>query len=89
MAQHIKELFVLGANNISVGEESSIFNMNELNILREHNIDIGIDSQKVLADEEYYIYKILSKPTEYIYISTVQNKGSDDDSSNPILINAS
>lgn len=87
MAKHIKALFVLGADNISVTEESGVFNSAELDMLKEKSIDIGADSNNIICDEEYYIYKILSKPTELLYISSADGKASDGNS-DPILINA-
>lgn len=88
MAKHIKALFVLGAENISVAEESSVFNAAELDMLKAKNIDIGADSDNVICDEEYYIYKILSKPTELLYISSTDGDTASDGNVNPTLINA-
>lgn len=88
MAKHIRALFILGAENISTVEESAVFNMAELDMLKARNIDIGADSKNIICDEQYYIYKILSKPTELLYISSTDGEDSTEESSNPILINA-
>lgn len=88
VAQNIKALFVIGSQCVSVGEESNLFNMTELDMLKAYNIDIGIDSEKAISDEEYYIYKMLSKPTDYLYISSVSQNDSIDNVSNPMLLNA-
>lgn len=88
MAKHIKALFVVGANGISVGEESGIFSMAELDVLKALDIDIGADRDKMLSDEEYYIYKTLSKPTDYLYVTFVPTSDELTSKDNAILINA-
>ncbi len=77
MAKHIKALFLAGSSEISLGDESGLFNMSELDMLRQKNIDIGADSTKKISDEEYYIYRVLSKPTDALYISYIKETDSE------------
>ena len=88
MAKHIRALFVLGAGSISSGDECGVFSQAELDMLKARNIDIGADSENVICDEEYYIYKILSKPTDLLYISSTNGTDSLGENTNPVLLNA-
>ncbi len=87
-AKHIRALFVLGAGSISVGEESGLFSMAELDMLKSRDIDIGADSMNVISDEQYYIYRTLSKPTDELYISMIEAEDELGATVNPVLINA-
>ncbi|MBE5818138.1 MAG: hypothetical protein E7312_03690 [Clostridiales bacterium] len=72
MAKHVKVLVVLGAGDIGIADESGIFNSTELELLSNASIDIGADKNNTIGDVQYYIYKILSKPTDKLYISYVK-----------------
>lgn len=86
MSKHIKALFVVGAENITVADESGIFNMSELELLKNNNIDIGADKNNSVGDIQYYIYKTLSKPTDLLFISSVNRSDKDDDASKSSLL---
>lgn len=81
MSKHVKALFVVGAENIGVSDECGIFNMSELELLKQNNIDIGTDKNNIVGDIQYYIYKTLSKPTELLFVSCT--KGTDTDDADP------
>lgn len=79
MSKHVKALFIVGAENITVADESGIFNMSELELLKHNSIDIGADKNNGIGDVQYYIYKTLSKPTDLLFVSSVNKTDKDDD----------
>ncbi len=83
-SKHIKAMFVIGAENITTGEESGIFNSTELELLKGLDIDLGADKNNSIGDTQYYIYKTLAKPTHMLYISSVVNR-SEESSGAPVL----
>lgn len=86
MSKPVAALFVVGAENIGISEDSGIFNMSELELLKDNNIDIGTDKNNSIGDAQYYIYKILSKPTEYLSISSLKTNDADDTGSKSSLL---
>lgn len=86
MSKHIKALFIMGAENIGIADESGIFNMSELELLKINDIDIGADKNNSICDAQYYIYKILSKPTDLLYISSIAISDKDENNSKSSLL---
>lgn len=78
MAKHVRALFIVGAECIGVSEESGIFNMSELDMLKQNDIDIGTDKNNGIGDIQYYIYKTLSKPTDLLLVSSTMSSDADD-----------
>ncbi len=68
----VKALFVVGINDGVLPSKKlsqGILSEEEINVLKDEGIDIGLESEFKTNEENFLIYQALSKPREYLWIS--------------------
>ncbi len=68
----IKALFLLGLNDgviPNVVKDEGFFNDKDRSILKENNIELAKDSVELLYENQFNIYKVLSMPTNKLFLS--------------------
>ncbi|SCY50143.1 helicase-exonuclease AddAB subunit AddB [Alkaliphilus peptidifermentans] len=71
-SHNIKALFLIGVNDgilPALGAEDGILQLHERNFLTEAGITLGYEGESQLYEEKLSIYTILSKPSEYLWVS--------------------
>lgn len=71
-SSNIKALFLIGTNEGVIPANFSDDGMlkdSERELLKQYNISLADDSEAKVSKENYYIYSILSLPTDYLEIS--------------------
>lgn len=68
----IKALFLLGLNDgviPNVARDEGFFNDNDRKILKENNVELAKNSTELLYENQFNIYKVLSTPTNRLFLS--------------------
>lgn len=68
----IKALFLLGLNDgviPNVARDEGFFNDKDRKILKENNVELAKNSTELLYENQFNIYKVLSTPTNRLFLS--------------------
>lgn len=70
--QRVKVVFLLGANEgliPLVSDQSKLLSEGDHDFLHEQGVKVGKASLHLFDDEQFYLYKALTAPSEYLYVS--------------------
>ncbi len=74
----VKDVFLLGAVDGAIPsreDKSGIFSQMDRRFFEEHDIELAPDARANGFIQRFYLYQVLTKPSEALYVSCVQTNG--------------